>query len=121
MADSAAVTVTTDYDAKARVRVLEAAMRKIMAPTCQCVSCVTLREALESAPSPQPSPPEVEREGEMPRCFDCGREMLAGEPHYMVVGASFVGRRWRCQGCLDDQAQAQPQSVTPERKTKEQI
>ena len=90
MADSAAVTVTTDYDAKARVRVLEAAMRKIMAPTCQCVSCVTLREALESAPSPQPSPPEVEREGEMPRCFDCGREMLAGEPHYMVAGDPLV-------------------------------
>ena len=100
MADIAAVTVTVNAALVARVRVLEAAMRKIMVSTCQCVNCVTLREALESAPSPQPSPPEVEREGEMPRCFDCGREMLAGEPHYVVVGAALADAKWRCQGCV---------------------
>ena len=56
MADIAAVTVTVNAALVARMRVLETAMRKIMVSTCQCVNCVTLREALESAPSPQPSP-----------------------------------------------------------------
>lgn len=89
MADAQRINVEVNESLVARVRALEAALRQILAPSCQCQHCQVARAALGE----EPDPPVMER------CWDCRRELQAGEARYVVPGVSFADRKWRCQGC----------------------